>query len=414
MSLEDESLLSAYLDGELEESEHRSVEESIRSDLTLAGKLRDLRAVRLAVSGLSRPTGPGVSELVLRLLADRTPRRRPWRVSHVGLSRLAAAAVGAAAGLLFLVLIPWSPRKVEIPGRVSDGGFKSAGEKTPSAELPVEDPRTGRLVVDSSAAGPGRNSELPAARVSGPTSPSEPADPARADAQRARELLDDPRLRHVFLVTDVIDDPARNKLPTVLEESTQHEFYRITVTQGIVIDPKHPGEATVYALVLEDRQLGALRNRLRHIFTENLEERDLEPEIVAQLADIGQVVSLPPHPLPELIQSPTPLRMALRRDGEPTPEQERSSPNVGHRTAELAAGGASSHVAAPGAGGPQEPLANLRPADGIAGERKSPLPPPARPRPGLEPADHPASLPRGEGTVQPVVVLVWITAPRSG
>ena len=123
-------------------------------------------------------------------------------------------------------------------------------------------------------------------------------------------LLDDRRLKRVFLVTDRIGEPAEPQVVSLVERTTHHDFYKITVSQGIVIDPRHPGKATVFALVLDPADLEPFGTRLRDTFKDRVEDNEIDPAIAMQLADIGQVVSLPPRPVAEVtILSST---MALR------------------------------------------------------------------------------------------------------
>jgi hypothetical protein len=228
---------------------------------------------------------------------------------------------------------------------------------------------------------------------------------AQPELLRARALLDDPSLRHVFLVTDVIGDPAWEQLSTVLKQSTRHDYYRITVSQGIVIDPEHPGEASVFALVLEDRQLDAFRKRLKKAFENQVEERTVEPSVVAQLADIGQVASIPPDPVGDLMSLPSEL--LARREGQPTPEQERSAVNAERRNASRPRPEPAPAAAGPAAAkGTESLVASSTSAPALEGSSDAPrLAGPDRPS---------ADSVRSPGTGQPVVVLVWATRRPSG
>ena len=80
---DDESLLSAYLDGELGREEHEAVESFLNSDPRLAETLRGLVGVRDLLADLSRPVAGDAAPEVMRRLGEIRPGFRPWRtVKH--------------------------------------------------------------------------------------------------------------------------------------------------------------------------------------------------------------------------------------------------------------------------------------------------------------------------------------------
>src|SRR4051812_16872467 len=100
---DDESLLSAYLDGELGREEHEAVESFLSADPRLAETLRGLVGVRDLLADLSRPIAIDTAPDVMRRLGQRGAGFRPWRsVKHP--IRWVAASVAAAAVLGFLVV----------------------------------------------------------------------------------------------------------------------------------------------------------------------------------------------------------------------------------------------------------------------------------------------------------------------
>ena len=115
-----------------------------------------------------------------------------------------------------------------------------------------------------------------------------------------REYLDNPQLRRIFLVSDLEDGSAQQQVASVVEQTTRFNFYKITISQGIVIDPRHPDRATVFALVVGPRELESLRDRLRAALKDRVEETTVEPAVVTQLADIGEVEACPPSPAAEM------------------------------------------------------------------------------------------------------------------
>ena len=118
--------------------------------------------------------------------------------------------------------------------------------------------------------------------------------PERPTKQHIRKLLDSPNLHRVFIVTDVIGGDASERVDSLLQQTPRGEprYGRITVSQGIVIDPKHPDQATVFAVVMNEQELRQLREKLDETFPDDFEESVAEPGVVTQLADIGQVAVL--------------------------------------------------------------------------------------------------------------------------
>ena len=164
------------------------------------------------------------------------------------------------------------------------------------------------------------------------------------------EYLDNPELRRVFLVSDREDGSARQRVASVVERTTRFNFYKITISQGIVIDPRHPDEATVFALVVGPRELEDLRHQLRVALDDRVEETDIQPEVATQLADIGHVEACPPLPAARIdiprdamallrnVDAAVPVEPAdaprapraepPKAPVPPTPEQERSRPDA--------------------------------------------------------------------------------------
>ncbi len=254
------------------------------------------------------------------------------------------------------------------------------------------------------------------------------------DQERVRKLLDDPHLRRVFLVADQIGQPAEQQVASLVERTTHRDYFKITVSQGIVIDPRHPGKATVFALVLDENELGPFHDRLKRTFSDRLQEDDVNPAVAMQLADIGQVVSFPAHPIGDLtipravlaLRVPNPLApqnppnpalaAAAAELDEPTAEQERSSPAAALKRSEeirqSAAGGDGANLKEPGAqvaGAPAHAPA--------AGDDR--LAHAGNPRTRRQAAagapvhdDAAGGLPGSDG--RHLVVLVWIAGTSSG
>jgi anti-sigma factor RsiW len=396
MSPNDESVLSAYIDGELDPLDRRAVESSLASNPRLAEEVRRLSAVRDLVSELSRPVGPDVSGEVLRRVCVRLGRRRPWIMSPRALPWAACAlAVSALIGLL--VVLPALRRH---PAARNDVEEKVAVRPAPTP--PREPARVGEAHVASSrqpaAVGTGAPVEHPAieprtgdASLKIALRGAESGEPL--DHRRLRSLIDDPRLHRVFFVTDQIGESVENQVASFVERTSQRNFLKITVSEGIIIDPLHPGKATVFAVVLDETQLDPFRKGLMEEFKDRVQDQEVDPAVAMQLADIGQVVSLPAHPIAD-VTIPDSTRLAFRTEV-PTVEQENSSPaaeviRTGKKESEFAG-------TTPYSGHRSEPSAH-------AGQS----PPEVSSTHTLaSPGPHPADDHHR-------VVLVWVSAPSSG
>jgi hypothetical protein len=107
-------------------------------------------------------------------------------------------------------------------------------------------------------------------------------------------LLDNKNLRQIFVVSNQKDGRTRERVASLVEQTTRFDFFTITIAQGVVIDPLHPEDATVFAMIVNPAELQNLRQQLEASLAGDVEERAAQPEIVTQLADIGQVKSFKP------------------------------------------------------------------------------------------------------------------------
>ncbi len=233
-------------------------------------------------------------------------------------------------------------------------------------------------------------------------------------------------------MADQIGQFAEQQVTSLVERTTHRDYFKITVSQGIVIDPRHPGKATVFAVVFDDNELGPFRDRLKKAFSDRLQEDDVNPAVAMQLADIGQVVSFPAHPIGDLTipranlalrvpelgepKNPDPALVAAASElDEPTAEQERSSPAAALKRSEeikQRAGGAVANLTEPGdkvAGAPaQAPAAvdvRLAPAGNSHDSRQAAAGAPVQ-------GGTTGGLPRSDE--RHLVVLVWIVDTSSG
>ena len=120
------------------------------------------------------------------------------------------------------------------------------------------------------------------------------------DALGARQLLDSPNPKRFFWVSGGARNESEPVVASIVERTTHFDFLKITVAQGIVIDPRHPGEATVLAFVVEPDQVDRFNEQLKAALPGLVEQEVLDPVIATQLAEIERVQSFPPGVLGEV------------------------------------------------------------------------------------------------------------------
>jgi hypothetical protein len=337
---EDETILSAYLDGELEFELSQAVESSLASDPQLAEQLRRLVEVRELLAGLGRPDPIDLSGEILDRIRHLRKDRRHNHPLHalVGLLRSPRrmAGVGAVAASLvigatsFLTQVgpsrPEANRPViarakasqsaaslaEVP-RSTDLGRPSpaAGSQTEATRKPISVPID---AIQSAAMAP---VSVPLRRGADHSRQDQPADPR----DRVRPLLDSPKLRHVFLVADQIRGASSEKISGLIEQTVRDDFFSITVAQGIVIDPAHPAQAQVFAFTIDESELEHFRTRLNAAIDVRSEEFDASPELVTQLTEIGEVRAYSPPAVGEIVIPRSDVALKSKQpDAPPNPE----------------------------------------------------------------------------------------------
>ena len=396
MNLDDETLLSALLDDELDPVGRAAVASEVASSPSAAGVLADLGAARALVRGLDRPAIPvDLSAAILTAIPPRVRRRR----SLAGAGRLAASVVGMAsiaASLLFAVALLFhalhevdQPRPAQlaqsaphrtdpipsnppIPGEVdavTDRSKSLAIEATPPPIARGNGDGEARLQKRARAAAPAV-AVAAAPEVVGPES----ARPGQLDA-----LLGHRRVVRAVIVAEGLDQASR-RVRTLIEQDADREpeFGQVSLAQGMVVDPALPGAAEVFVVVLPESGRDGLVGRLRSEYGNIRVEDEAAPATVAQLTEAGHAgifAGARPAPL-----GPAPGGIAALHAAK--------------------AAGQSEPIAAPAASGrpPGDPLAAARVVLDPPGDFAKPAAPAAAPaRPGRE----------------PMTVLVWVTrGPR--
>jgi len=94
-----------------------------------------------------------------------------------------------------------------------------------------------------------------------------------------------------LVVTDVLDPAARDRVNTLLRETPRKnpDFGRLTIAQGLVVDPENPNEAEVYPVVMDERERLQFLAKLNNEFTTVIDEPNLDPTLGMHLAEVGEV-----------------------------------------------------------------------------------------------------------------------------
>jgi hypothetical protein len=413
MTLNDESLLTAYLDGELEPDQKLSVESALLADPELARRVRRLAAVRELVAGLPRPQlAVDLAETIVgRIGADSvSPSRRLWnRLSARPWAIAAGASAFMALAASLVLAVSLSLHRPPAAGPRSPVASVLALPAPARALARAETPRGSRPVGSSEPAGSVRASD-PWFTGDRPRRNDDPAVGAQI-----RAMLDSPHLRRVLIVTDVIGGGTLDRVEELVQQTprTEATYGRITVSQGIVIDPLHPKEATVFALVMNEQERRNFKKKLEQAFPERVEDAEADPVVVTQLAEVGQMTMLPGTRASEvIIPGDVSPRIALRSDPggqQPVLNTSQLEPDFG--LPDLASAAAVDKRGGEGGSRPGDDARPESPSNAQVSARGAES---SRDRPGA-PGAHPAnplaeSLSRAVGLHEPPeIVLVWVT-----
>ncbi len=309
MNPDDESLLSAYLDNELDPADRLAFEWAIETNPALAEQYRSLVQMRSAVSSLPRPEIPRdlAATINARLVANRRRQRfekfaRPVQViaAFSGFSAIAASLIFA------LILLNHSLHESDQPGPVVTQPTQNLRPHQPAPDSilvpPVENPQ---LVANAAQPSP-RPVVLPPA----------PALPGQADQTRelgARQtvaaMLEQSHVRRVRIVTDVLNAPEMVKNLIIDDGRLNPNFGQISICQEIVLDPDYPGTVVVFAVPMNERDRRAFVSQLAKPFPGLVEEtEETRPDLVTDLTQVGQVALFRGTEAAPLVDPPHDLR----------------------------------------------------------------------------------------------------------
>jgi hypothetical protein len=439
MTSDDDTFLSAYLDGELDADQQQRVDSALVASPELAERLRAISVVRDLVVGLHRDAGVDVAPMVMSRIRRRRQSRFQFSAWGPGAprARQAAAVAGIltfAAGILVVVTLTATHRQprarffapgagAAIDNVITDAkpgpGTAGGNELAPIVALQPSSSSADAGAVSTVALNKPRSAVEHGAAAGGVDGQS-----AATDLELSRRLLDSPYRRRFFLSKSGGIGNAQQQVASVVEHTTRLGFCKITVSQGIVIDPRHPEEATVFALLVNPNELDRLRDQLKVALPDLIEETTADPAIVTQLADIGRVQSLSPAPLADVLISREDLALrtkagiAAESSAQPAGVAGQKSP--GRPTAEQFQSGPLPAPARTGSAGEPEHGTEL-----VAADQSAHLPDTTAPAgaPGAESISgtevalsrgDPAALrSAGAKSADSVLVFVWICKPRA-
>jgi len=315
MSCDDDTFLGAYMDGQLDSEQQQLVESALVSSPQLAERLRRLSAVRDLVVGLRRDGCVDVTSRVMaRIHSTGRPQsqrfaRRQWS-SQLRPIAAVAGTTTVAAGIILVVTLVTSvqPRLRRGEPSVRNSVDTTIADSKSDIIIAATDDRAITVAVEPGPSLRPRGISQSIARDTSPALLDPHGDPARdrdahpstGDLELSRRFLDNPYQRRFFMVRNGRDGTAQQQVSRIVEHTTRFGFFKITVSQGIVIDPRHPDEATVFALLVGPTDFDRFREQLKVAFSDLVEETPSDPAIVTQLADIGQVQACSPAPLGEV------------------------------------------------------------------------------------------------------------------
>jgi hypothetical protein len=316
MNNDDESFLSAYIDGELNADQQQRLESALVQNPQLAEKLRGLTLVRDLVAGLPHDRSVDITARVMNQIHSRERgflralegwRRGSRRILPLAGLAASAASLMVAASLAIVVQTSRFDRGGEPAAALPHGGVVAQSNPSRSAALSVVQVKPDAPASPASAA----NFEVAFIAGNGLAAASNVAPVASergdliepgpgGDAEHARQLLDDPSLKRLFSVRNGPRNDSEQVVATIIEHTTRAEFFKMKVASGIAIGAQHPEEATVIAFIVNSNQLERFSDQLKDALPGLVEQRTLDPAVATQLADIDIVQSFPPASLAEV------------------------------------------------------------------------------------------------------------------
>ncbi len=325
-----DSILNDYLDDRLDADTRRRLEAALDVDERLRRALQSLIEVRELVAVLPRESQVDVAPQVLSRIS-RTGRaaRLQAIAGRISLeSRVAVASALAASILIFLGSVA-----VQRYFRIDGGPLFVAN----------------RLMTAIGARPPGPARPNPDRDPVPETTPAAPTlgivalrdDETAGDLSLTGRFLDHPQLDLRLIIDGNSEVAAR--VAQVISQSTRYNFLQLKLAEGLVIDPKCPAPAEMYAVALPRQDVVMLRKRLQAaVGPTTVRETRFDPELATMLVETVSPHAFRPHPRADVFIPAGNLALRLENPlprgadplpppsdaepSEPTPEQYRSAP----------------------------------------------------------------------------------------
>jgi hypothetical protein len=323
MNLNDPSLISAYLDDELDRATRETVERAIRSDPRLRSELEDVADIRELVSRLTLVTPPHpLTQRVEARLAAEQANQRAWQV-RLRKFAVYAGHSSAAAALLLAGLIGWKlgqsdPRVSSMPSQGANastdhsltarsGSFHGTiiGSESVEEERVSGESHASRSTQETKTLDERSLSKIPESTV--PDILSSDLEHDR-HSEGLEELLRGAEIHRVLVRVDRLDSDqiksVRDAITATPRQKARHA--EITIWQDVHIDTEHPGAAVVFVVALDEVEHDSLKQRLVQIFPGNFRE-DPEPvdaSLVAQLTQMPSIAVIDEIPRGTLLAMP--------------------------------------------------------------------------------------------------------------
>lgn len=324
------------MDGQLDPAQQQRMEAVVAASPHLAEKLRGLSLVRDIVAGLPHDGCVDVSSRVVQQIQARSAERgfmptlKRWRSGSRRILPLAGLAATAAVLMMAasLALLLQTSQLERGVGPVSELRPGETSERTVTSIIPL---RVDGTEISSALEAPASSPDQVIAGSLAdhavlPSTVTHDRDlqtvvdaiehSQLGNLEHLRRFLDDPSLNRFFLVQSGPKNDSELAVASVVEHTTHVDFFKITVSQGIVIDPRHPDEATVFAFVLDPNQVDRFHDQLKAALPGLVEQEPLDPAIATALVEITEVQSLSPTLLAKVEISREALALRTKVGGE--------------------------------------------------------------------------------------------------